>query len=179
MNALNPPRRHQSKNTRAGLAPAADRGTDGPAMMARPHATVTIEDDTAAEDGTRQFTRTEVRRYSDGLLDMLAETGRLAGRRLEAAADLARLYHDGRHASCGFASSGHHGGGEMSDERAEAWGAYCRALDALPVRCQETCADIASGRFPTRHNWMAEAQDGFKVLADLWRKQPDRQQADR
>ncbi len=154
--------------------PRADRGTDGEAMLSRPHATVTIEDDTAAEDGTPQFTRTEVRRYADGLLDQLAATGRLTGRRLESAIDLARMYHEGRHAACGYAGSGRLGGGEMSDERAEAWGAYCRALDAVPLRCQETCADVASGRYPTRHNWPDEMQDGFKALADLWRKPADK-----
>lgn len=163
MNAI--PRKRQ----RAEPATAADRGADGPAMLARPFTMATIEDDTAGDDGTSRFTRSEVKRINDTVLDWYAEHGVLTGRRHDAARELARLYHDGRNAPTGYRVGGGHGGGEMSDDRAEAWAAYCRALDHLPKRCEAACADVARGMWPTGLNSVAAIQEGFGVLADLWR----------
>lgn len=150
-------------------APAADRGADGPAMLARAASLTIIEDDTAAEDGSARFTRTEVNRVRDAVLDMYAEHGILTGRRLSAAQELARLYDAGKVAPTGYRVSGGHGGGEMSDERAEAWAAYCRALEAMPIRCQDACMDVARGVWPTDARAVANMQDGFAALALLWR----------
>lgn len=149
-----------------------DRGTDGEAMTARPWSMATIEDDTAAEDGSAQFTRTEVLRYQDTVVDMCAAKGVLVGFSVDAAVQLARLYHDGRNANCGYRVSGQHGGGEMSDERAEAWALYCAALDNMPIRCAETCSDVARGKWPTRLNAVDEMQVGFAALARYWKLGP-------
>ncbi len=157
---------------RARLDPYADRGTDGPAMASRPSAMVVIEDDTAGQDGSRRFTRTEVKRVTDGVLDWYAGRGVLLGWSVDAADRLARLYREGNHAPTGYRVSGAIGGGEMSDARAEAWRAYCAAIDSLPHRCRETCEDIARGRFPTRLNAVDEMQVGFKALAGYWKLGP-------
>ncbi len=151
----------------------ADRGATGPAMLARRASLTVIEDDTTAEDGSRRFTRTEVLRVADGVIDWYAERGILHGRRLAAAQELARLYEAGRIAPCGYSGSGG-GGGEMSDDRAEAWGTYCRALDTVPRRCQDACMDVARNRWPTDQNAVRNMQDGFAALADLWREPGDR-----
>lgn len=153
----------------ATTKPTADRGADGPAMTARPFIMATIEDDTAASDGTRQFTRSEVKRVVDGVLDWYASRGILTGRRLDAASELARLYNEGRNAPTGYRVGGTMGGGEMSDDRAEAWKSYCRALDHLPKRCESACADVARNAWPTGGNAVENMQEGFGVLADLWR----------
>ena len=150
-------------------APYADRGTAGPAMLARPAAMVTVEDDTAAEDGSRRFTRTEVKRVQDDVISMYAGRGILAGRRLDAAVELARLYEAGRNAPTGYSGSGLGGNGEMSDDRAEAWAAYCAALDRVPIRCQDACMDVARNRWPTDLNAVRNMQDGFEALAVVWR----------
>lgn len=157
------------KRARAAEQPHVDRGADGPAMLARPWVMVTIEDDTAGEDGASRFTRSEVKRVNDTVLDWYAERGILTGRRYDAAKELARLYHEGRNAPTGYRVCGTQGGGEMSDERAESWGKYCRALDHLPKRCESACADVARNAWPTGQNAVANIQEGFGVLADLWR----------
>ena len=149
-----------------------DRGTDGPAMAARPWTMATVEADTDAEDGTARFTRSDVKRVQDGVIDAYASRGALSGFSLDAAGTLARLYHDGRVAPSGWRQMGSYGGGEMSDARADAWRDYCAALDQIPVRCQETCADLAAGRFPARLNALAEMRDGFAALAKHWRLGP-------
>jgi hypothetical protein len=157
-----PRKRHRAE-------PAADRGADGPAMLARPSFLTVIEDDTAADDGSPRFTRSEVRRINDTVLGWYAERGILTGGRYDAAVELARLYHQGNNAPTRYRVSSVRGGGEMSDERAEAWGLYCRALDHLPKRCESACADIARGMWPTGLNAVANMQEGFDVLAQMWR----------
>lgn len=151
---------------------APDRGATGQAMLARASSMATIEDDTAAEDGTAQFTRTEVLRYADGVIDWYAAKGILHGRLLDAARDLAELYQNGRNAPVGYRQMGAYGGGEMSDARAEAWRDYCRALDHVPKRCEGACMDIARGLFPTGLNAVANMVEGFGVLADYWKMGP-------
>lgn len=147
-----------------------DRGADGPAMVARPFVMATIEDDTATEDGSRRFTRSEVKRVRDSVIDFYADRGILHGATLDAATDLAKLYQAGRNAPTGYRTGSEFGGGEMSDERAEAWKAYCRALDHLPKRCVSACEDVARDKFPTDLNAVANMTEGFKVLAKMWRK---------
>jgi hypothetical protein len=151
-----------------------DRGADGPAMAARPFVMVTIEADTEAEDGTSRFTRSEVRRIVDGPIHWYVERGVLLGWSVDAAWRLSDLYRDGNHAPTGYRVSGAQGGGEMSDERAEAWAALCAAIDSLPHRCRETCMDLARGSFPTRINAVSEMQDGFKALVKYWKLGPQR-----
>lgn len=158
--------------SRSSTPSAVDRGASGPAMGARASSMATIEDDTAAEDGTAQFTRTEVLRYADGVIDWYAAKGILHGRLLDAARDLAELYQNGRNAPVGYRQMGAYGGGEMSDARAEAWAEYCEALDQIPIRCQDTCMDVARGKFPGRLNAVDEMQTGFKALAEHWKMGP-------
>lgn len=150
------------------LDPYADRGADGQAMASRPFVMATVEDDTAGEDGARRFTRTEVKRLQDDVISMFAGRGILTGARLDAAVELARLYEAGRIAPTGY-RSGEGGGGEMSDERAEAWAAYCAALDRVPRRCQDACMDVARNRWPTDMNAVANMRDGFAALAAVWK----------
>lgn len=152
--------------------PAADRGTTGPAMLARRAALEVVEDDTAAEDGSRRFTRTEVLRVRDTAIDWCEAKGWLHGYRRDAAIRLAELYHDGRNAPTGYSGSGTGGNGEMSDERAEAWAAYCAALDAIPRRCQDACMDVARGRLPTDANAHRNVPDGFAALVVEWKMGP-------
>lgn len=149
--------------------PGIDRGADGPAMLARPFVMVTIEDDTEASDGSRQFTRSEVPRYRETVIDMYAAKGILHGRRLEAAVALAEMYQEGRVAPSGWRQAGVYGGGEMSDARAEAWRQYCRALDHIPKRCESVCMDVARGMWPAGMRAVELMQEGFAALADHWR----------
>ncbi len=148
-----------------------DRGADGPAMAARPFVMATIEDDTAGEDGTRRFTRSEVRRAADGVIEWCVRKGWLQGWRLDAAETLARLYNAGRIAPTGYSGSGG-GGGEMSDERAAAWDEYKRALACIPLRCQDACGDVAAGRLPTDANAHRNVPDGFAALVREWKLGP-------
>ena len=148
---------------------AADRGTTGQAMRSRPAVMTVVEDDTAAEDGSSRFTRTEVLRVRDSVIDMLAAKGILSGRRLDAAVTLAQMYHDGRVAPAGWRCAGSHGGGEMSDARAEAWREYCEALDRIPRRCQSACMDVARDQWPTELRAVENMRDGFEALAAYWR----------
>jgi hypothetical protein len=146
-----------------------DRGADGPAMDARPWVMATIEDDTAAGDGVQRFTRSEVKRVRDSVIDFYSDRGILSGAMRDAAIDLAKLYEAGRNAPTGYRTGCEYGGGEMSDERAAAWAAYCRALDRLPLRCVSACEDVARDKFPTALNAVANMQEGFRFLATVWR----------
>jgi hypothetical protein len=147
----------------------ADRGATGQAMISRAASMVVIEDDTATADGTRRFTRTEVLRVRDSIVDQYAAAGILTGPALDAAVELARLYEAGRNAPTGWRVSGGNGGGEMSDERADAWAAYCSALDAMPTRCQAACMDVARDVWPSDLRAVANLREGFGALANLWR----------
>ena len=158
--------------THKRLDPYADRGADGQAMTARPFVMATIEDDTAGEDGARRFTRTEVKRVQDGVIEWYAGRGVLLGWAVDAAGRLADLYRDGNHAPTGYRVSGAQGGAEMSDERAATWAEYCAAIDSLPHRCRETCEDVARGKFPARLNAVDEMQVGFKALVRYFRLGP-------
>lgn len=151
----------------------ADRGTDGPAMLARSASLEVVEDDTIADDGSTRFTRTEVMRVRDTVIDWYAAKGILHGRRLAAAYALSRLYDAGRNAPTGYRVSGGQGGGEMSDERAEAWAEYLRALDHMPRRCESACMDLARNMWPGGLNAVSNMSEGFAALADLWREPMD------
>ncbi|EHM01212.1 hypothetical protein HMPREF9946_02216 [Acetobacteraceae bacterium AT-5844] len=157
---------------------AADRGPTGPAAMARPRGIETVTDDVWVEAGARRYSRTDVMRYRDGVLEHYAAAGILTGTSLDAAIELARLY---RHARATMAAPGPalcqygapHGGRRPSESQedfeARVWRDFNQAVDHLPRGSVSACVDVARGLFPTGTDAVWHMQTGFEALASYWR----------
>lgn len=158
---------------------AADRGATGLALMARPRGIDTVTDDVEDSRG-RHFTRTDVMRYRDGVLEHYAEAGVLGGHLLDAAQELARLYRlarstmvvPGTALSQYGAPAGRLPSESQEEYEARVWKDFNRAVDHIPKGCVPACVDVARGLFPTGVDSVYHMQTGFEALARLWKMRP-------
>jgi hypothetical protein len=159
---------------------SADRGATGQAAQARPHGIETVEDDVWEDSRGRHFSRTDVMRYRDGVLEHYAEAGILTGHLLDAAQELARLYRMARatmvvpgHALCRYGAPAGRRPSESQEEfEARVWQDFNRAVDHLPRASEAPCVDVARGLFPTGHDAVYHMVNGFEALAKLWKMSP-------
>jgi hypothetical protein len=156
---------------------AADRGASGPAVLVRPRSIVTVSDDVFDEAGGRHYSRTDVMRFRDGVLEHYAEAGILAGHLLDAAMELSRLYRMARATmdvpGAALAKYGDQPGRKPAESHeqfeARVWKDFNRAVDHLPRGARPACVDVARGLFPTGHDAVHHMRQGFTALASLWK----------
>ncbi|EHM01409.1 hypothetical protein HMPREF9946_02148 [Acetobacteraceae bacterium AT-5844] len=159
---------------------AADRGATGPAALARPRGIETIQDDVWDDARGRHYSRTDVMRFRDGVLEHYAEAGILTGHLLDAAMELARLYRLARAtmdvpgaALCQYGEQAGRRPSESQEEfEARVWKDFNRAVDHLPRGSRPACVDVARGLFPTGHDAVHHMRWGFEALAKLWKMTP-------
>jgi hypothetical protein len=159
---------------------AADRGATGPAVLARPRGIVTVTDDMCDEAGGRHYSRTDVMRFRDGVLDHYAAAGILGDHLLDAAMELARLYRLARATmdvpGAALAKYGDQPGRKPAESQeqfeARVWTDFNRAVDHIPRGSQPACVDLARGLFPTGHDTVHHLLRGYSALATFWKMGP-------
>lgn len=152
----------------------ADRGTQGPAMLARQP---TVEErlvDVLDDPDSPCLERVAVAVVQDGVMDHYVRIGALWGRRLEAMQKMAGLYLRAGIAPGTGRAFGSRAHGEMTDAQARAWADFCHASDHLSPGVRTVVEDVARDRFPVASNVVEKLRDGAAELADYWRLDADK-----
>jgi len=155
----------------------SDRGTSGPAALARPRGVEAVEEEGWEDQRGHHVIRTDVMRYRDGVLEHYIAVGVLGGALADAAMELSRLYQIARstmvvpgQALCQYgAPTGRQASESKEEFEARIWQDFNRAVDHLPRGSEPACVDVARGLFPTGHDAVHHMVRGFEALAVLWK----------
>ncbi|MBP0492100.1 hypothetical protein [Roseomonas indoligenes] len=152
----------------------ADRGAQGPAMLARQPKVEERLVDVLDDPDAPCLERVAVVVVPDGVLDHYVRAGILSGRRLEAMQKMAWIYAHAGIAPGTGRSFGGRAHGEMTDTQARAWADFCHASDHLSQGVRPVVEDVARDRFPGGLNAVEKLRNGAAELADYWRLDPDK-----